>query len=193
MLRKPILPTFSVNPQATDDTQKKTIKLIAQMDDSNREYVGEAFIRLIEGKKSYTTPAALSQYVKYRRKHQGTTKIEEDQVSLEEQFEDIDLGKFSSSSLSVSFEDEAIMRCDTEYMVNQFLDFRQEWYIKDGYDISRLLELALLDKDVQATWKLRWIFEENKEMDYLKYLLQNTRALEKIKTLLWNKKIILDT
>lgn len=104
---------------------------------------------------------------------------------MEEQFEDIDLGKFSSSSLSVAFEDEAIMRCDTDYMVNQFLDFRQEWIIKDGYDISRLLQLALLDKDIQATWKLRWVFEENQEMEYLKYLLQNPEAIEKIKNRLW--------
>ena len=185
MLKVLNLQTFTVNPPLTDEKQKEIINLIKQMDNGNLDLVGEAFIRIMEDKKSYITTAALSQYAKYRRKHQGTTKIEEEQVSLEEQFENIDLGKFSSSSLSVDFEDEAIMRCDTQYMVNQFLDFRQEWVIKDGYDISRLLQLALLDKDIQATWKLRWVFEENQEMEYLKYLLQNPEAIEKIKNRLW--------
>ena len=100
MLKTLNLQTFTLNPPLTDEKQKMIIDLIKQMDNGNLDLVGEAFIRIMEDKKSYITTAALSQYARYRKKHQGTTKIEEEQVSLEEQFEDIDLGKFSSSSLS---------------------------------------------------------------------------------------------
>lgn len=179
------LPTFSLNAIYTDDNQKKVFKLIDQLNEQNRDIVGEAFIRIMEDKKTGTTPTALSQYAKQRRKHNGTTKIEEEQVSLEEQIEGSDFQKLSSSTLIVSFEDEAIMRCDTDNIVEQFLTFRQEWYFKDGHDISRLLQLALRDGDIQATWKLRRLFVEKEEMDYLKYLLENSEAIEKIKKLLW--------
>ena len=45
------LPTFSVNPQPTDYKQKRIIKLISQVNESNRDTLGEAFIRIMEGKK----------------------------------------------------------------------------------------------------------------------------------------------
>lgn len=187
------LPTFSVNPQATEDKQKRIIKLIKQANASNMDVLGEAFIRIIEADKPNRDMASLSKFAKTYRACQIIEEARKQTVSLEEQFEELESSEISKFIPSVSFEDEVIKRCDTEYMVEQFLAFRQKWVFKDGYDISRLLELALLDNDVQATWKLRWIFEENKEMDYLKDLLQNAGAIERIKTLLWDKKIILDT
>ena len=58
------LPTFSVNPQPTDYKQKRIIKLISQVNESNRDTLGEAFIRIMEDKKSYITTENLNLYVK---------------------------------------------------------------------------------------------------------------------------------
>ena len=59
--------------------------------------------------------------------------------------------------------------------------------------LSRLLELALVDEDIQARWKLQWLFKDKNEMEFLKEILENPGAIEKIKTLIWDRKIILDT
>ncbi len=37
MIKKLDLPTFSINPKATDDKHKRIVKLITQVNESNRE------------------------------------------------------------------------------------------------------------------------------------------------------------
>ena len=61
MLKTLNLQTFTLNPPLTDEKQKMIIDLIKQMDNGNLDLVGEAFIRIMEDKKSYITTAALSQ------------------------------------------------------------------------------------------------------------------------------------
>ena len=58
------LPTFSVNPQTTDDQQKRIIKLIKQANSSNMDVLGEAFIRIIEADKPNRDMASLSKFAK---------------------------------------------------------------------------------------------------------------------------------
>ena len=187
------LPTFSVNPQTTDDQQKRIIKLIKQANASNMDVLGEAFIRIIESEKSNRDTASLSKFAKTYRACQIIEEARKQTVSLEEQFEELESSEISKFIPTVSFEDEVIIRCDTEYLVNRFLDLRQEWYFSEGKDISRLLELALVDEDIQARWKLQWLFKDKNEMEFLKEILENPGAIEKIKTLIWDRKIILDT
>lgn len=190
MSKKVNLPTFSVNEKVTDDKQKKVFDLIEQINDQNRDTVGEAFIRIIEGKKSRLTPASLNQYAKDRKNYQIKEDAKEKKISLDENLEEFEIGKLSSSIPTVRFEDEVIRRCDTEYMVNRFLDLRQEWYFGIGYDIARLLGLSLLLEDFQARLKLQMVFEKQKEMEFLKELLENPEAIEKIKDMFWEKLLL---
>lgn len=182
------LPTFSVNPQPTDYKQKRIIKLISQVNESNRDTLGEAFIRIMEGKKPNSDCSALNKYASTYKKCQILEEARKQTVSLEEQFEEAELKELSGNIPTVSFEDELITKCDTEYMVRRFLDLRQAWYYEVGHDILRLLELALLDEDIQARWKLQLVFREQQEMDFLKEFLQNPYAVEKIKDFIRKRK-----
>ena len=53
-----------------------------------------------------------------------------------------------------SFEDEVIMDCDTDNLVKEFLDLRENLFLLEGIDIWRLLELSLYYEDKIAIRKL---------------------------------------
>ena len=62
-----------------------------------------------------------------------------------------------------SFEDEVILECDTDNLVKEFLDLRENLFLREGIDIWRLLELSLYYGDRIA---IRQFAERIRDLGY---------------------------
>ena len=172
------MPTFSLNVNYYEKLPQIK-KLESQLKDSNREYWYEAYISIFDTKRKNIN-FSLDNYSKKTALYDKIDAAKSEELSIEgmvESYDDID----SFSLPTESFEDDVIMRCDTENIVKQFLDMRENLWLLEGYDIWRLLELSLFYRDRQAALKLRMVMEDAEQTEFFMYLLKNKAAIDRLK------------
>ena len=113
--------TFSVNSELTKDQRIKIFNLMEQMNDFNRELLGEAYINIVCGEKRAGEHIVLNKYAADRIVYQKLEDERNGEVSLEEQFEEIDWEVAPSSFIVDGFEDDVIRNVDSEDLLKEFL------------------------------------------------------------------------
>ena len=163
IIPKGSLPTFSLNCKLTKEKAKKVAALINSINEFNCEFASEAYIQIMEGKTTrYHEKDALRDLNAYAHFH----KIEEICDSAKRTEREVNAACEAELSLddirtvveqlvdNTDVEAEVLERVDSEYYVSQFLDIREQLYFKKGFDLYRLLTLALAG-DYQATVKMK--------------------------------------
>ena len=174
-----MLVTFSINPVMTSEKLKKVDKLVSEMNEYNREYVSDAFLKIMGCKDDGYIP--LKYIDKKGSKFEKLSMYRERTFSFEkmvEEYEDIESFDILTTE---PFEDDVIMECDTDHLVKEFLDLRENLFLLEGIDIWRLLELSLFYEDKIAIRKFAEHIRELGYVDFFAYLLQSDKAVKKIK------------
>ena len=174
--------SFSVNAQnaMTAEKAKKIAALVNGINDFNREFAGEAFIQIMEGKtKMYDGKDALrdlNMYAYFRKKEEEIelAKRAEVECTLINEAE-LEMGKIGAVAELIEDKDlnvEAIAsdKGDTAYYVERYLDIREQLFFKQGVEIQRLLKLAI-EGDVLAVKKAERLFRECELTDFFKAFL----------------------
>ena len=174
-----MLVTFSINPVMTPDKLKKVDKLVSEMNEYNREYVSDAFLKIMGCKDDGYI--SLKYINKKGGKFEKLNALRHPTYSLEEIVENYEDVNSYDIAVEESFEDEVIMDCDTDNLVKEFLDLRENLFLLEGIDVWRLLELSLYYEDKIAIRKLAEHIRELGYVDFFAYLLQSDKALKKIK------------
>ena len=174
--------SFSVNAQnaMTAEKAKRVAALVNGINDFNREFAGEAFIQIMEGKtKLYDDKDALrdlNAYAHFRRKEEEIelAKRAEVECTIINEAE-LEMGKIGAVAELIEDKDlnvEAIAsdKGDTAYYVERYLDIREQLFFKQGVEIQRLLKLAM-DGDILAVKKAERLFRECCLTDFFKEFL----------------------
>ena len=164
--------TFSANLNVLDNEKvKKAAKLLAELNEQNREHAGAAYISIMEDK--FTGKRfSLSAYANKADKNLAIRA--NDKVSLPQDDDEYS----DNAQFSYSVEDAAIRDSDIDNIVEYFLDLREKWFLKKGVDLWRLVELADKYKDKKATNKLYYLLEENDELDLFSDLIADRKVME---------------
>ena len=163
----------------TPDKLKKVDKLISEINDYNREYLSDAFLKIMGCEDN--DYISLKYINKKGGKFEKLNALRHPTYSLEEIVENYEDVNSYDIAVEESFEDEVIMDCDTDNLVKEFLDLRENLFLLEGIDIWRLLELSLYYEDKIAIRKLAEHIRELGYADFFAYLLQSDKALKKIK------------
>lgn len=174
--------SFSVNAQnaMTAEKAKKVAALVKGMNEYNCEYVGEAYIQIMEGKtKLYDDKDALrdlNAYAHFRRKEEEIelAKRAEVECTIINEAE-LEMGKIGAvaeliEDKELNVETMAADKGDTAYYVERYLDIREQLFFKQGVEIQRLLKLAM-DGDILAVKKAERLFRECCLTDFFKEFL----------------------
>ena len=174
--------SFSVNAQnaMTAEKAKKVAALVNGINDFNREFAGEAFIQIMEGKtKMYDGKDALrdlNMYAYFRKKEEEIelAKRAEVECTLINEAE-LEMGKIGAvaeliEDKELNVETMAADKGDTAYYVERYLDIREQLFFKQGVEIQRLLKLAM-DGDILAVKKAERLFRECCLTDFFKEFL----------------------
>ena len=174
--------SFSVNAQnaMTAEKAKKVAALVKGMNEYNCEYVGEAYIQIMEGKtKLYDGKDALrdlNAYAHFRRKEEEIelAKRAEVECTIINEAE-LEMGKIGAvaeliEDKELNVETMAADKGDTAYYVERYLDIREQLFFKQGVEIQRLLKLAM-DGDILAVKKAERLFRECCLTDFFKEFL----------------------
>ena len=174
-----MLVTFSINKVMTPDKMKKIDKLVHEINDHNREYLSDAFFKIMGCEdKEYIS---LKYINKKGGKFEKLNALRHPTYSFEEMMENYEEVDSYDITIEESFEDEVIMNCDTDNLVKEFLDLRDNLFLLEGIDIWRLLELSLFYEDRIAIRKLANHIVELGYIDFFTYLLQSEKAIQKLK------------
>lgn len=176
--------TFSVNNELTKEQRIKIFNLIEQMNEFNRETIGEAYIKIVKGKKNDEKIVVLNKYAEERIFYQKLEDERIGEVSLEEQFEEIDWEVTPSSFIVDGFEDEVIRRADSEDLVKEFLSLRKKKVLKRGIDIWRLIELIYKENDEEAITALPMYCDKPEEKTLLATIFRMPDIIEKLDNML---------
>ena len=174
-----MLVTFSINKVMTPEKMKKVDKLVSEINDYNREYLSDAFLKIMGCEDNEYI--SLKYINKKGGKFEKLNALRHPTYSLEEIVENYEDVNSYDIAVEESFEDEVIMDCDTDNLVKEFLDLRENLFLLEGIDIWRLLELSLYYEDKIAIRKLAEHIRELGYVDFFAYLLQSDKALKKIK------------
>ena len=174
--------SFSVNAQnaMTAEKAKRVAALVNGINDFNREFAGEAFIQIMEGKtKMYDGKDALrdlNMYAYFRKKEEEMelAKRAEVECTLINEAE-LEMGKIGAvaeliEDKELNVETMAADKGDTAYYVERYLDIREQLFFKQGVEIQRLLKLAM-DGDILAVKKAERLFRECCLTDFFKEFL----------------------
>lgn len=174
--------SFSVNAQnaMTAEKAKRVAALVKGMNEYNCEYVGEAYIQIMEGKtKLYDGKDALrdlNAYAHFRRKEEEIelAKRAEVECTLINEAE-LEMGKIGAvaeliEDKELNVERMATDKGDTAYYLERYLDIREQLFFKQGVEIQRLLKLAI-EGDVLAVKKAERLFRECGLTDFFKEFL----------------------
>ncbi len=177
-----MLVTFSINPIMTPEKLKKVDKLVSEITDYNREYLSDAFLKIMgcEDQKY----VSLNNIDKKGGKFEKLNALRHPTYSFEEMVENYDDVYSFDIATEDSFEDEVILECDTDNLVKEFLDLRENLFLREGFDIWRLLELSLYYGDRIATIQFADRIRDLGYVDFFTYLLQSDKAIKKIKDML---------
>ena len=174
-----MLVTFSINKVMTPEKLKKVDKLISEINEYNREYLSDAFFKIMGCEdEGYVS---LKYINKKGGKFEKLNALRHPTYSFEEMLENYEEVNNYDIAVEESFEDEVISTCDTESIVKEFLDLRENLFLLEGIDIWRLLELSLYYDDKIAIRKLADHIVELGYVDFFAYLLQSEKAIQKLK------------
>lgn len=176
--------TFSVNNELTGEQRIKIFNLIEQMNEFNRELLGEAYINIVCGKKRTGEHIVLNKYAEERIVYQKLEDERTGDVSLEEQFEEIDWEVAPSSFIMDGFEDDVIRKADSEDMIKEFLALRKKKFLKRGIDIWRLIELIYKENDAEAIAMLSIYCDKSEEKTLLASIFRMPDMIEKLNNML---------
>ena len=136
-----MLVTFSINPVMTPEKLKKVDKLVSEINEYNREYLSDAFLKIMGCEdKNYVS---LNRIDKKGGKFEKLNALRHPTYSFEEMVENYEDVNSYDIAIEESFEDEVILECDTDNLVKEFLDLRENLFLREGIDIWRMLELSL--------------------------------------------------
>ena len=174
-----MLVTFSINPVMTPEKLKKVDKLVSEINEYNREYLSDAFLKIMGCEdKNYVS---LNRIDKKGGKFEKLNALRHPTYSFEEMVENYDNVESYDFSADDSFEDDVILECDTDNIVKEFLDLRENLFLREGIDIWRLLELSLYYGDRIAIRQFAERIRDLGYTDFFAYLLQSDKAVKKIK------------
>lgn len=183
MKKNALLMTFSLNEELSIEKRKKIFKLVDQINDFNRDRIGEAFLKIVEGKNIRDKSVSLNRFAKSRNFYENIDNTNQNaEVSLEEQLGEATFGNKPMFSRA-SFEEDIISACDTDNIVKEFLELRKTLFIEKGIDIWRLMELVQLDDKI-AVKKFRKVVEEQQKEEFFEYLAKNHAAMKKLNDIL---------
>ncbi|MCF2596024.1 hypothetical protein I6E39_05135 [Pseudoflavonifractor phocaeensis] len=171
--------SFSVNAQnaMTAEKAKRVAALVKGMNEYNCEYVGEAYIQIMEGKtKMYDGKDALrdlNMYAYFRKKEEEIELAKRAEVESR-LINEVELEMGEAGAVAEMIEDkdlnvETIVADigDKNYYVERYLEIREVLFFKKGVDIHRRLTLAM-QGDKQAVWKTEWLFRECELLDFFR-------------------------
>ena len=174
-----MIPTFSLNKGWLTPRNLTYIARIAESinaNDRNREWGGEAFLRIAESSEEINVN--LDRFAKASDKN---TKLSEYRKSKKETRlitqEELNQGEVGITDASVqsavtdSGFDDVISRLDSDFYINQFIELRTEIFLRAGYDVWRLLELAK-QSDTLAINSLRSIKDDRRFKDLSPCLIE---------------------
>lgn len=174
-----MLVTFSINKVMTPDKMKKIDKLVHEINDHNRAYLSDAFFKIMGCEdEGYVS---LKYINKKGGKFEKLNALRHPTYSFEEMMENYEEVNSYDIAVEESFEDDVIMACDTDNLVKQFLDLREKLFLMEGIDIWRLMELSLYYEDKIAIREFAEHIRELGYVDFFAYLLENEKAVKKIK------------
>lgn len=176
--------TFSVNNELTGEQRIKIFKLMEQINEFNRELLGEAYINIVCGKKRAGEHIILNKYAEERIVYQKLEDERIGEVSLEEQFEEIDWDITPSSFIVDGFEDDVIRNADSEDLLKEFLVLRKKKFLKRGIDIWRLIELIYKENDAEAIMMLPIYCDKPEEKTLLANIFRMPDIIEKLDNML---------
>ena len=179
-----MLVTFSINKVMTPEKLKKVDKLISEINEYNREYLSDAFLKIMGCEDN--DYVSLKYINKKGGKFEKLNALRHPTYSFEEMMENYEEVDSYDITIEESFEDEVIMECDTASIVKEFLDLRENLFLLEGIDIWRLLELSLFYEDKIAIRKLADHIRELGYVDFFAYLLQSEKAIQKLKDIFSN-------
>lgn len=174
-----MLVTFSINKVMTPEKLKKVDKLISEINDYNREYLSDAFLKIMGCEDN--DYVSLKYINKKGGKFEKLNALRHPTYSFEEMMENYEEVDSYDITIEESFEDEVIMDCDTENLVKEFLDLRENLFLLEGIDIWRLMELSLYYEDKIAIREFADHIRELGYIDFFTYLLQSEKAIQKLK------------
>ena len=111
----------------------------------------------------------------------GTFHVQLGEMTFEKMVEEYDDIESFDILTTEPFEDDVIMECDTDHLVKEFLDLRENLFLREGIDIWRLLELSLYYGDRIAIRQFAERIRDLGYTDFFAYLLQSDKAVKKIK------------
>lgn len=177
-----MLVTFSINPVMTPEKLKKVDKLVSEINEYNREYLSDAFLKIMGCEdKNYVS---LNRIDKKGGKFEKLNALRHPTYSFEEMVENYEDVNSYDIAIEESFEDEVILECDTDNLVKEFLDLRENLFLREGIDIWRMLELSLYYGDRIAIRQFAERIRDLGYTDFFEYLLQSDKAIRKIKEML---------
>ena len=173
------IPTFSVN--ATNRLTPKQIRdivaLTNSINDFNREYVGDAFLKIVEGNivafDSKTAQQDMDDYARFHRKEEHREMVKRAKIEYrlvnetELEMGEVGIAEELIPDQSLNVESTASETADEAYYVEEFLELREKLYFKKGVDIFRLLYLARAG-DYQAIRRVRALIDECRLKDFFK-------------------------
>ena len=166
-----MLVTFSINPVMTPEKLKKVDKLVSEINEYNREYLSDAFLKIMGCEdKNYVS---LNRIDKKGGKFEKLNALRHPTYSFEEMVENYEDVNSYDIAIEESFEDEVILECDTDNLVKEFLDLRENLFLREGIDIWRMLELSLYYGDRIAIRQFAERIRDLGYTDFFEYLFQS--------------------
>ena len=171
------LPTFSININIYDeDKVKRVSRLVDEINDFNKNSVGDKFISIMEGHRN--SEQSLESYHRKSIRNQAIKKLEQTDITTKDEegefFGELDIEE------DFSIEDVVIKNLEDEGLVKAFLDYRENTWLRDGSDVWRLMELVELG-DKLAGYKLRDLLEMTDGAELIRDVIENKAVYRKIK------------
>lgn len=178
------LPTFSVNIGLYDEEKTKRVaKLVLEINDFNKNSVGDKFISIMEGNRNMEQ--SLESYHRKSMRNQAIKKQE--QIDIEIKNEDGESFGLLDIEQDYSLEDVVIKNLEDEGLVKAFLDFRENTWLREGSDVWRLMELVELG-DKMAGHKLKNLLEQTDGTELVRDVIENKVVYGQLKEIFNNNK-----
>ncbi len=183
--------TFSVNVKIDEHKLKKIHTLISQVNDSNSDYLSDAYINIVCGSprnKDIEDKNINLTSIQYVGKAHEATAQKQSPVILWDDFVSDDDSEDKVDIYSTdSFEDAVVEKMDyekeCEEVIEKFIRLREEIFISRGSDIWRLLSLSH-SGDKPAMKKLQLIFCNPDDRELLSKIILDRHIYKKLKDIM---------
>lgn len=171
------LPTFSVNLSLYDEEKLKRVsRLVVEINDFNKDSAGDKYISIMEGHRN--AEQSLESYHRKSIRNQAIKRLEKaDTATKDEDGESFGLLEIEDD---YSVEDTVIKMLEDEGLVMEFLDYRENVWLREGSDVWRLMQLVEMG-DRLAGYKLRELLEETGGAELVRDVIENRIVYRKIK------------